>query len=50
MIEFQKQKAEREAAFEKEQERARIEKEKETAKLRAMQVCESVSYGFCLVC
>lgn len=37
VIEYMKQKAEREAAFEKEQERIRIEKEKETARLRALQ-------------
>lgn len=37
VLEYQKKKAEREAAFEKEQERIRIEKEKETARLRALQ-------------
>lgn len=37
VLEFQKQKAEREAAIEKEQMRLRIEKEKEVAKLRSMQ-------------
>jgi len=37
VLEFQKRKAEREAAFEREQEKARIEKEMETAKLRSMQ-------------
>ncbi|XP_060572410.1 cilia- and flagella-associated protein 45-like isoform X2 [Ruditapes philippinarum] len=37
VIEYMKQKAEREAAFEKEQERIRIQKEKETARLRALQ-------------
>ena len=37
VLEYQKNKAEREAAFEKEQERQRIEKERETARLRAMQ-------------
>ncbi|XP_013412315.1 cilia- and flagella-associated protein 45-like [Lingula anatina] len=37
VVEYQKQKAEREAAFEREQERIRIEKEKETARMRALQ-------------
>lgn len=37
VIEYQKQKAEREAAFEREQERVRIEKEKEVARLRGLQ-------------
>lgn len=37
VVEFQKAKAEREAAFEKEQERLRLEKEKETARMRALQ-------------
>merc|ERR1712190_138197 len=37
VLEFQKQKAEREQAFEKWQERDRIEKEKEVAKLRSLQ-------------
>ncbi|XP_033114442.1 cilia- and flagella-associated protein 45-like [Anneissia japonica] len=37
VIEYQKQKAEREAKFEAEQELKRIEKEKEIARLRAMQ-------------
>ncbi|XP_076438329.1 cilia- and flagella-associated protein 45-like isoform X2 [Babylonia areolata] len=37
VLEFQRKKAEREAAYEKEQERIRIEKEKETARLRALQ-------------
>lgn len=37
VIEFQKAKAEREQAFEREQEKIRIEKEKEVAKLRSMQ-------------
>ena len=37
VIEYMKQKAEREAAYEKEQERIRLEKEKETARLRALQ-------------
>ncbi|XP_046553089.1 cilia- and flagella-associated protein 45-like isoform X2 [Haliotis rubra] len=37
VLEYQRQKAEREAAFEKEQERIRIEKEREVARLRALQ-------------
>lgn len=37
VIEYQKAKAEREAAHEKELERIRIEKEKETARLRGLQ-------------
>uniref|UniRef100_A0A0B7A4H8 Cilia- and flagella-associated protein 45 n=1 Tax=Arion vulgaris TaxID=1028688 RepID=A0A0B7A4H8_9EUPU len=37
VLEFQKQKAEREAAFEKEQEKIRVEKEREVAKLRGLQ-------------
>ncbi|XP_074652941.1 cilia- and flagella-associated protein 45-like isoform X2 [Tubulanus polymorphus] len=37
VIEYMKQKAEREAAYEAEQERIRVEKEKETARLRALQ-------------
>lgn len=37
VVEFQKEKAEREAAFEKEQQRIRVEKEKEIARLRALQ-------------
>lgn len=37
VVDYMKKKAEREAAFEKEQERIRIEKEKETARLRALQ-------------
>ncbi|WAR05574.1 CFA45-like protein [Mya arenaria] len=37
VIEYMKQKAEREAAFEEEQQRIRIQKEKETARLRALQ-------------
>lgn len=37
VIEFQKAKAEREQAFEREQEKIRIEKEKEVAKLRSLQ-------------
>ncbi|XP_070551420.1 cilia- and flagella-associated protein 45-like isoform X2 [Ptychodera flava] len=37
VVEYMKQKAEREAAFEAEQEKKRIEKEKEVARLRAMQ-------------
>lgn len=37
VLEYQQQKAEREAAFEKEQERVRIEKEREVARLRALQ-------------
>lgn len=37
VIEYMKQKAEREQAFEREQERIRVEKEKETARLRALQ-------------
>ena len=42
VTEYMKQKAEREAAFEAEQERIRIEKEKEIARLRALQVNESI--------
>lgn len=37
VLDFQRKKAEREAAYEREQERIRIEKEKETARLRALQ-------------
>lgn len=37
VLDYQRKKAEREAAFEREQERIRIEKEKETARLRALQ-------------
>ena len=37
VLEYQKNKAEREAAFEREQERQRIEKEREVARLRALQ-------------
>jgi len=37
VLEYQKSKAEREMAFEKEQERIRIEKEKEVARLRTLQ-------------
>lgn len=37
VLEYQKAKAEREAAFEKEQEQIRIEKEREVARLRALQ-------------
>ncbi|XP_077985522.1 cilia- and flagella-associated protein 45-like [Glandiceps talaboti] len=37
VVEYMKQKGEREAAFEAEQEKKRIEKEKEVARLRAMQ-------------
>jgi len=37
VIQYQKDKAEREAAFEREQEKQRIEKERETARLRALQ-------------
>lgn len=37
VLDFQRKKAEREAAYEREQEKIRIEKEKETARLRALQ-------------
>ncbi|CAH1796262.1 unnamed protein product [Owenia fusiformis] len=37
VLEYQRQKAEREAAFEREQERVRIEKEREVARLRSLQ-------------
>ena len=37
VLEYQKNKAEREAAFEQEQERQRLEKEREVARLRALQ-------------
>lgn len=37
VLQYQKDKAEREAAFEREQERQRIEKEREVARLRALQ-------------
>ena len=37
MLEYQRSKAEREQAFEKEQERIRTEKEREVARLRALQ-------------
>ncbi|KAL8592950.1 hypothetical protein ACOMHN_050777 [Nucella lapillus] len=37
VLDFQRKKAERESAYEREQERVRIKKEKETARLRALQ-------------